>query len=231
MTVINGAPANARTMPAMYFEDRSDAARRLAHALRAYRGANALVLAIPRGAVPMGRIVAEALGAELDVVLVRKLGAPMNEEFAVGAVDETGWTYIPDYARELGFDEHNLATQRQRQMQLMAQRRMLYTPGRPSIDPRGRTCIVVDDGLATGSTMVAAIHSVRARGAAKVVVAVPVGAPDSVERVRGLADDVVCLQAPPDFHAVGQFYRRFDQVSDEEVLACLSTAPSSQSAH
>ncbi|HET9652813.1 MAG TPA: phosphoribosyltransferase family protein [Usitatibacter sp.] len=211
----------------MHFEDRSDAARQLAQALRAYRGKGALVLAIPRGAVPMGRIVAEELAAELDVVLVHKLGAPMNEEFAVGAVDETGWTYIPDYARELGFDERKLERVRRQQMEVMRQRRARYTPEREPVDPKGRTCIIVDDGLATGSTMVAAIHSVRARGAAKIVCAVPVAAPDSLASVRKLADEVVCLHAPWEFHAVGQFYHRFDQVSDEEVLACLSTAGSS----
>lgn len=212
-------------MPAMHFEDRVDAARQLAHALRAYRGSRPLVLAIPRGAVPMGRTIADALGADLDVVLVRKLGAPMNEEFAVGSVDETGWTYIPEYARRLGFDEENLAPAREREMALMRRRRAAYTPDREPADPRGRTCIIVDDGLATGSTMIAAIHGTRARGAAKVVCAVPVAAPDSLDRVRKLADDVVCLHAPPEFDAVGQFYRRFDQVGDDEVVAQLAARP------
>jgi putative phosphoribosyl transferase len=206
----------------MLFEDRTDAARQLAHALRAYRGAHPLVLAIPRGAVPMGRIIADALDAPLDVVLVRKLGAPMNEEFAVGSVDESGWTYVPDYARSLGFDEKSLAGARERQMALMRQRRALYTPDSEPLDPKGRTCIVVDDGLATGSTMIAALHSARARGAAKVVCAVPVAAPESLERVRELADEVVCLHEPPGFYAVGQFYRHFDQVTDAEVVSALS---------
>lgn len=215
----------------MLFQDRLDAACQLAQALSHYRGQDPLVLAIPRGAVPMGRIIAEDLQADLDVVLVRKLGAPMNPEFAVGSVDETGWTYVPDYARELGFDERTLERERRRQIEVMRGRRALYTPERQPVDPRGRTCIIVDDGLATGSTMVAAIHSVRARGAAKVVCAVPVASPDSLERVRGLADEVVCLDAPPAFNAVGQYYRHFDQVSDEEVLECLSTAGSSQRSH
>ena len=206
----------------MYFQDRDDAARQLAAALASHRGTHALVLAIPRGAVPMGRIIADALGADLDVVLVRKLGAPMNPEFALGAVDESGWTYVPDYAREMGFDEERLAGERERQMKVMRERRALYTPHREAHDPKGRTCIVVDDGLATGSTMVAALHSVRSRGAAKVVCAVPVAAPESLQRVRALADDVVCLHAPAGFAAVGQFYRSFDQVSDDEVIALLS---------
>jgi predicted phosphoribosyltransferase len=222
LMTINGPFRDGSRMRGVHFEDRSDAAGRLAEALRAYRGAGALVLAIPRGAVPMGRAIADALGAEFDVVLVRKLGAPMNEEFALGAVDETGWTYIPDYARELGFDERRLERERERQMARIRERRALYTPHREAHDPRGRTCIVVDDGLATGSTMVAALHSLRARGAAKLVCAVPVAPPESLERVRPLADEVVCLHATDDFGSVGRFYRHFDQVSDDEVVTLLS---------
>ena len=219
---INGPSRRARTIACVYFEDRSDAARRLAMALAAWRGANTLVLAIPRGAVPMGRIVADALGADLDIVLVRKLGEPLNEEFAVGSVDETGWTYIPAYARRLGYDEQRLAGQRERELAVMRARRALYTPRCQPIDPRGRTCIVIDDGLATGSTMIAALHSVRTRGAAKVVCAVPVAAAESLALVRDKADAVVCLHAAPDFNAVSQYYRHFPQVSDAEVAELLS---------
>jgi len=204
-----------------YFDDRLDAARQLADALRHHRGSNPLVLAIPRGAVPMGAHIAGALGGELDVVLVRKLGAPGNPEFAVGSVDESGWTYIPDYARDLGFDEARLARERDAQLALMRQRRRLYTPDRGPVEAAGRTCIVVDDGLATGSTMIAALHGLRARAPARIVCAVPVASAESLARVRPLADEVVCLSAPPSFGAVGQFYRDFGQVSDEEVAATL----------
>ncbi len=206
----------------MQFEDRIDAARQLAAALARYRGKNPLVLAIPRGAVPMGRLVAKELGGELDVVLVRKLGAPGNQEFAVGAVDEAGWTYIAEWAAEVGATQAYLADETSAQLATMRARRALYTPSRHPFDPAGRTVIVVDDGLATGATMIAALHSVRARHPARLVCAVPVASPESLEKVRPHADEVVCLDTPPGFHAVGQFYRAFGQVEDREVVAALA---------
>ena len=206
----------------MQFEDRIDAARQLAVALARYRGKNPLVLAIPRGAVPMGRLIARELGGELDVVLVRKLGAPGNPEFAVGAVDEAGWTYIADWAADVGATQAYLADETATQLATMRARRALYTPSRHPFDPAGRTVIVVDDGLATGATMIAALHSVRARHPARLVCAVPVASPDSLEKVRPHADEVVCLDAPLGFHAVGQFYRTFGQVEDREVVAALA---------
>jgi len=206
----------------MVFEDRTDAARQLVAALARYRGKNPLVLAIPRGAVPMGRLIADALGGELDVVLVRKLGAPGNPEFAVGAVDEAGWEYIADYAAEMGASKTYLAEEAAAQLATMRARRATYTPARAPIDPAGRIVIVVDDGLATGATMMAALHSVRARGPKRLVCAVPVAAPESLEKVRPHADEVVCLDTPAAFHAVGQFYRTFGQVEDREVVAALA---------
>ncbi|HQY47785.1 MAG TPA: phosphoribosyltransferase family protein [Usitatibacteraceae bacterium] len=206
----------------MVFEDRTDAARQLVAALARYRGKNPLVLAIPRGAVPMGRLIADALGGELDVVLVRKLGAPGNPEFAVGAVDEAGWEYIADYAAEMGASKTYLAEEADAQLATMRARRAAYTPARAPIDPAGRIVIVVDDGLATGATMMAALHSVRARGPKRLVCAVPVAAPESLEKVRPHADEVVCLDTPAAFHAVGQFYRSFGQVEDREVVAALA---------
>ena len=206
----------------MVFEDRTDAARQLVAALARYRGKHPLVLAIPRGAVPMGRLIADALGGELDVVLVRKLGAPGNPEFAVGAVDEAGWEYIADYAAEMGASKTYLAEEAAAQLATMRARRATYTPARAPIDPAGRIVIVVDDGLATGATMIAALHSVRARGPKRLVCAVPVAAPESLEKVRPHADEVVCLDTPAAFHAVGQFYRTFGQVEDREVVAALA---------
>lgn len=206
------------------FSDRDDAARRLAAALQAYRGAHPLVLAIPRGAVPMGASIAAALGGDLDVVLVRKLGAPDSPEFAVGAVDENGWTYVAPHARLAGADEPYLERERGTQLAALRARRAAYTPLRAPLDPRGRVAIVVDDGLATGATMIAALHAVRARAPSRLVCAVPVGAPDSLATVREHADEVVCLEAPRDFGAVGHYYRDFGQVDDAEVIAILQAA-------
>jgi len=212
------------------FASRIDAARRLAKALGRFRGRNPLVLAIPRGAVEMGRVLADELGGELDVVLVRKLRSPDSDEFAVGAIDETGWAYVADHAAGCGADPAYLAREKERQLELLRRRRALYTPARPPVDLEGRVVIVVDDGLATGATMIAALHAARAKRPERLVCAVPVAAPDSLERVQPYADEVVCLEAPEEFFAVGQFYREFGQVEDEEVVALLARAPQTRRA-
>lgn len=203
------------------FEDRADAARGLAASLAAYRGKNPLVLAIPRGAVAMGRILADELGGELDVVLVRKLRAPFSPEFAVGAIEESGWAHVADHAAAAGADEAYLREEKETRLEELRARRKMYTPARAPLDPAGRVAIVVDDGLATGETMIAALHAVRSRKPSRLVCAVPVAAPESLRRVARYADDVVCLHAPAEFHAVGQFYVSFSQVEDEEVVALL----------
>ena len=204
------------------FRDRLDAADQLVQALAAHRGGHPLVLAIPRGAVPMARRIAQGLDGDFDVVLVHKLGAPGQPELAIGAVDESGWTYIAPFAERLGADADYLARERAHQLAVLRERRLRYTPLRPPHAVTGRTVIVVDDGLATGATMIAALHSLRERRPARLVCAVPVAPPETLARVRALADAVVCLHSPADFRAVGQYYRDFAQVEDEEVLALLS---------
>jgi predicted phosphoribosyltransferase len=204
------------------FRDRLDAGRRLAEALKAYQGRHPLVLAIPRGAVAMGAEIARELGGELDVVLVKKLRAPDSPEFAIGAVDESGWTFVAGHAAQAGADRDYLARERAEELELLRRRRAQYTPARAPADPAGRIAIVVDDGIATGASMIAALHAVRARKPARLVCAVPVAPPDGLAHIRPHCDELVCLATPEDFTAVGQFYRHFEQVEDEEVVALLA---------
>ena len=207
----------------MMFKNRTDAAQQLAKHLASYKDKHPLVLAIPRGAVPMGKIIANHLHGDLDVVLVRKLRAPYSEEVAVGAVDESGWTYVSPYAASQGADQDYIASEKHTQMAVISERRHLYTPIRKPIDPMDRWVIVVDDGLATGATMIAALHSLRRAEPRKLICAVPVASPEALSRVRPLADDVVCLHAPADFHFIGQYYQEFNQVSDADVMALLKS--------
>lgn len=203
------------------FRDRLDAARQLTVRLAHLKPDRPLVLAIPRGAVPMARQLADALEADLDVVLVRKLGAPGEPEVAVGSVDESGWVWVAPHAARFGADQDYLASETARQLERIRERRQRYSPIHARVAVRGRTVIVVDDGLATGATMVAALHSLRQQQPARLVCAVPVASPEALALVQPLADEVVCLLVPDRFQAVGQFYRDFPQVSDDEVEALL----------
>lgn len=204
----------------MAFANREEAAEKLAEHLSSYKGKKPLVFAIPRGAVPMGRIIADALGGELDVVLVRKLGAPGNPEYAVGSVDESGHVTLNPEA-EGYIDEEYLKTEIGRQMATMKRRRAHYSPIRSPIDPAGRIVIVVDDGIATGSTMLAALHAIREKKPRKLIVAIGVAPKESLERLQKIADEVVCLHTPDRFMAVGQFFEDFPQVKDEDVIEIL----------
>ena len=204
------------------FKDRSDAARQLAQQLAPYKGLHPLVLAIPRGAAPMGQIIATALQGQLDVVLVHKLCAPHLREVAIGAIDETGRAWLSPHAAGVGATADYVQTEEQKQLQVLRERRRRYTAVHPPVSARDRLVIVVDDGLATGATMMAALTTLRQHHPAKLVCAVPVASPETLEKIRPLADEVVCLSAPPDFEAVGQFYQRFPQVEDDEVVAILS---------
>jgi predicted phosphoribosyltransferase len=210
----------------MYFKNRQQAAELLAERLLRYKGQNPLVLAIPRGAVPMAKVIADALGGEIDVVLVHKLGAPWNPELAVGSVDEFGHLYLTEHARTLGLSDADIEAERERQMKTLRERRARYTPVHPPVDPTGRIVIVVDNGIATGASMIAALRSVRAKQPQKLIAAAAVAPYESLQEIEKLADEVVCLSVPADFYAVGQFFEAFTQVSDEEVIALLSQSRS-----
>jgi predicted phosphoribosyltransferase len=213
----------------MIFRNRDEAARLLARRLSAYyANKHPLVLGIPRGAVPMAKIIAEALGGELDVVLVRKLGYPSQPELAIGAIDESGKVFYSDYAYEI--DEGYLEAEKNRQLEVIRQRRARYTPHRPPIDPKDRIVIVVDDGIATGSTMTAALRAVRARKPKKLVGAVAVASAQAARAMRQEADAMVCLKVPVEFYAVGQFFREFEQVTDDDVVRILASKEAELSA-
>lgn len=200
---------------------REAAARELAERLMHYRGRNPLILAVPRGAAPMGAIIAEALDGELDVVLVHKLGAPGNSEFAVGAVDEEGVIQIAEHAWMTQAEDDYIRKEAERQLRVLRQRRAQYTPVREPLDPRGRIVIVVDDGAATGETVLAALRAIRRKQPARLILALGVAPAQIMDKLRATADEVVCLETPTDFWAVGQFYMEFQQVEDEEVIAIL----------
>jgi putative phosphoribosyl transferase len=204
------------------FANRAEAAEALALRLQEYRGCKPLVLAIPRGAVPMGKIIADRLHGELDIVLVRKLGAPFDPEYAIGAIDETGWTYLAPFLKRHGEKFLFIKQKKAHALEVLRQRRAQYTPDRPPINPHGRVAIVVDDGIATGSTMIAALHAIRAKHPAELICAIPVAPPKSVERIKPMTERVICLYAPTDFLGVGEFYRDFSPVEDREVVKILA---------
>jgi len=204
----------------MKFNSRIHAAELLAERLRvSYKNKNPLVLAVPRGAVPMAKVIADSLGGELDVVLVHKLTHPEQPELAIGAIDESGNAFISEWAAEL--NPQYLEAEKARQLDVLRRRLAAYTPLRAPIDPHGRIVIVVDDGIATGSTMIAALRAIHARHPKTLVGAVAVASPDAARAMLRECDAMICLKVPSDFFAVGQFFNNFDQVTDEEVIAIL----------
>jgi predicted phosphoribosyltransferase len=208
------------------FRDRYDAGRRLAEALAGYRGrGDVLVVALPRGGVPVGYEVARALGAPLDVMQVRKLGVPGHEELAMGAIASGGVRIVSESVVEaLGIPERVIATVAAAEAQELERRERIYREGRHFPEVRGRTVILVDDGLATGSTMRAAAAALRSLGADRLVAAVPVAPRESCDAMREVVDDVVCALMPERFQAVGEWYEDFSQTSDQEVSELLRRA-------
>ncbi len=209
----------------MTFIDRIDAGRRLAARLEYLRGGSVVVLGLPRGGVPVAFEVAQALDVPLDVIVVRKLGVPFQPELGMGAIGEDGVRVInEEVVRSAGVSARELADVEARERAELERRVRLFRGDRPRAELKGRTAVVVDDGVATGSTARAACQVVRAQGAAQVVLAVPVAPPGWEERFGDVADELVCLETPEPFYAIGQFYDDFTQTTDREVATCLERA-------
>lgn len=204
-----------------YFRDRMDAGRQLAARLDQLRGENVVVLGLPRGGVPVAAEVAAALGAPLDVIVVRKLGVPFQPEVAMGAIGEHGVRVLDrDLIERVGITPSQVEAVERRERATLEARIVRFRSDLPPLDLTGRTAVIVDDGIATGATASAACGVARTMGAAWVVVAAPVGAPDAVVRVEG-ADEVICLIQPPEFEAVGAHYLNFGQTTEAEVAELL----------
>jgi len=210
------------------FNDRKDAALQLAQRLRARKLTDPVVLGIPRGGMVTAAILARELGAELDIVLSRKLRAPYQPELAIGAIGEDGEVYLNAYAREVsGVTETYIREERNQQIAEIARRSKLCRAVRPPVDVTKRSVIVTDDGIATGSTVLAALHVLSARKPHEIILAVPVAPSETLERLRAQCSHIECLLTPRDFEAISQFYEDFEQVADEEVVRLLreSSAP------
>jgi putative phosphoribosyl transferase len=208
------------------FRDRRDAGRRLAARLPSYAGRpDAIVLALPRGGVPVAYEVAQALGAALDVFLVRKLGMPGHEEFAIGAIASRGVTVLnEDTLRDYGVSREQVEAIVEAEQRELERRERRYRGNRPFPDLTGRTVILIDDGLATGSTMRAAVAALRQEQPARVIVAVPTAPPETCDELRAIVDEMLCLITPDPFYAVGLWYEDFSQTTDEEVRELLERA-------
>lgn len=202
------------------FADRTDAAEQLVAALRERGVEPDVVLAIPRGALPIGRVVADAFGVPLDVVVAKKIGAPNNPEYALGAVTDGGAVWRNERGLA-GVEEGYFERERDRMEREARERAERYREDRPAVDLSGKTVLLVDDGVATGATSRACLQALRGASPERVVLAVPVGPPDTVDSLRGHVDELVCLRTPPAFGGVGRHYARFDQVSDEAARRYL----------
>ena len=212
----------------MPFHDRRDAGQRLAAALAGYAGQNPIVLALPRGGVPVAAEIARSLGAPLDLVLVRKIGVPYQPELAMGAVVDGRRPLVvrnEDVIHAAGVTEASFAAVRDKELAEIQRRRQRYIGNRPHPDLAGRIAIIVDDGIATGATTRAALQAVRSQRPARIVLAVPVAPASTLADLRGEADEIVCLEKYEPFYAIGAYYTDFGQVSDDEVIAALAQSP------
>lgn len=208
----------------MLFKDRQHAGRLLANVLEKYKdNPDAIVLGLPRGGVVLAYEIAQQLHLPLDIICARKIGAPYNSEFAIGAVTETGDKYIDEEIIDrLNIDEDYILNETASQSKEAQRRLNLYRKGKPPLDLENKIAIIVDDGIATGATMKAAVKTVKSKKAKQIIVATPVASPDTLEEIKGTVNETVCLAAPVFFMAVGQFYENFSQTTDEEVMELLT---------
>lgn len=205
------------------FQNRYQAGRILVDKLKQYQNTGALVLVLPRGGVPVGYEIAKKLGFDLDVIVVRKLGAPGNPELAIGAIGPNNTSFIDEnLCQRLGVSREYLDQEIARQQRELERREKIFRCGREKLKLTGKTIILVDDGIATGATTKASVQCLRKMGIAKIVLAVPVASQESVKELKGLVNELIVLEVPALFFAVGQFYREFEQVSDEEVIKLLN---------
>lgn len=214
-----------------HFKNRMQAGELLAQRLSAYRRCpDVIVLALPRGGVPVGFAVARMLEVPLDILSVRKLGLPGHEEYALGAIASGGLCVLQpeEVLKKLGIRAQVIETVAQRELQETGRREKLYRAGRPALQLRERVVILVDDGLATGSTMLVAVHVLRQEKPARVIIAVPVAASETCQKLEAEADEIICLSTPDPFYAVGMSYENFDQTSDDEVKSLLEEAEREQ---
>lgn len=203
------------------FKDRIDAALQLTEKLEKYKGQNGIVLAVPRGGVPIGYIIAKELGFPLEIILSKKIGHPRNPEYAIGSVSLDGAT-INDNVMDVSMNYFQQESNRI--LNSLKSKFAYYMGGRKMTDLQGKTVIVVDDGIATGSTIIATVHSIRKKNPKEIIVAVPVAPTGVISKLKSIADDFICLLIPRDFLGVGQFYEDFSQVSDDEVIRLLEKA-------
>lgn len=206
------------------FRDRMQAAESLSKELAAHSTDHPLVLGIPRGSIPMAKFISDRLHGDLDVILVHKLGAPDNPEFAIGSVSEFGTVYISEAVKWYPNSSHYIENEIREQLVHLKSRRDSYSPIRAPISPKGRTVIIVDDGIATGATMVSAVRAIRSQNPHKIIVAAPVASTSAVDMIKNEVDHLVILQTPENFFSISEFYVNFSQVTDEEVIQVLNEA-------
>lgn len=209
----------------MVFQDRKDAGLQLVSKLQSYKNRkDVVVLGLARGGVVVAHAVAKALNLPLDVIVVRKVGAPFNEELAIGAIAQTGQGIFNErLIASLGVSRDYIEKEVARQKKIAENRLASYRSSSKAVDIKGKTVILVDDGIATGASMRVAIKSVKGQGAKKIVLAIPVAAQDALQQMKKEVDEIFCLDSPDDFEAVGQFYKRFDQTEDDEIITLLSS--------